>query len=121
MLSGTGASPRVWRACCPRRFRMPMRRRSSFLAVAVKVLLASIWILPVELWARWYCRERGDALERTSVLLKADATLGWRQRGDFSGSFMGRTVHTNAQGLRAPSLEHLDDGVILILGPSSAF
>lgn len=85
------------------------------------VAAAAFWVGLLEGSARLWIRWRGDALDRTMAFLRADARLGWAQREDWSGVFLGQRLVTNEAGLRSPPLGTAVAAArrILVLGPSS--
>ena len=91
--------------------------------MGVVVIFTLLWIVPLEALARGWVDRFGDPLDRSMVLLRLDRQLGWRQKADFSGTFMSVPVRTNELGLRSPPMEVARQAAdrIVILGPSSTF
>ena len=94
---------------------------------AIRVVLVAVVgflpVLPLEWACRYWVARFGDPLDRAQAVLQADASLGWRQRKNYRGWFMGLPLSTNELGLRnTPLPKPLASGKrIVILGPSSAF
>lgn len=96
---------------------MTFGRRALLLLAA-----AAFWVGLLEGAARLWIGWHGDALDRTMTFLRADAGLGWAQREDWRGDFLGQRLVTNEAGLRSPPLAAAAAAArrILVLGPSSA-
>lgn len=84
---------------------------------------SACWVLLLEGVSRAWIARRGDALDATAAILRADARLGWVQRGRWRGTFQGKRLATNEAGFRASALAEAAEAGrrVLVLGPSSAF
>ena len=97
-------------------------KKPPFLLTAV-IISFVVWFTALELIASRWIRKYGDPLDKTRCVLVADRLLGWRQKKDFNGYFLGVRLRTNECGLRSKSFSSIPVAAknILILGPSSTF
>ncbi len=81
------------------------------------------WFLLFEGIGSYWLERTGDPLDKAKKVLQADGNIGWHQRPNFRGKFLGIPLMTNELGLRSGSLTEARQATkkIIILGPSSTF
>ena len=91
--------------------------------LTVIILSFAAWVTVLELISSRWIEKYGDPLDKTRHILVADRLLGWRQKKNFNGYFLGVILKTNEYGLRSDSFLKIHPAAknILILGPSSTF
>lgn len=82
-----------------------------------------LWVMLFELLAVYCIKKWGDHLDKAKQIFVVDGRIGWRQKANFNGKFLGIPLKTNELGLRNRPLTELKSKSknIIILGPSSAF
>jgi len=110
-----------------KRLRMNTPRSVLLARTAARICVVAVsgvvWMLPIEIGARYWIKHFGDPLDRCMLILERDPVLGWRQRAGLRGRFLGVPLETSEIGLRNPVAVNTPAGArhVLILGPSSTF
>lgn len=97
--------------------------RINFRSLMTLIIAFFSWVLVFELISIWWIGRFGDPLDKAKNILITDSCLGWRQKQNFNGKFLGIALKTNEIGLRNKSLAGIGNASknILVLGPSSTF
>lgn len=94
-----------------------------FRTFAIIIISSVIWFAAFESISAYWISRWGDPLDKAKKILISDSWLGWRQKANFNGKFLGISLKTNELGLRNKSFTEIKEPSknILILGPSATF